>query len=115
MRRILFGGFSAVAIAGLAACGGSATASKVPTTVAGCIARVDDSYMLVPGSGGSNGPVGTSGTAQKRYKLVDDGSLGVARYVNREARITGRAGETQADGTTVLHVTQLDGGAECGK
>ncbi len=115
MRTILFGFVSAIAMAGVVACGsGSGTASKVPVSVAGCITQVDNNYMLVPDASGNGGPVGTSGAAQKRYKLLDDASVGVGRYVNREARITGRTGETQPDGTTVLHVSQMSSGGECG-
>ncbi len=115
MRTILFGCASALAMAGMIACSSSSgTASKTPVSVAGCIAKVDNNYMLVPSGTGASGPVGTSGREQKRYKLLDDGSVGVARYVNREVRITGRAGETQSDGTTVLHVTQMSGGGDCG-
>lgn len=116
MRTILFGCASAVAMAGMFACSsGSGRASNVPVSVAGCIAQVDNDYMLVPSGAGASGPVGTSGREQKRYKLLDDGSVGVARYVNREVRVTGRPGEAQADGTTVLHVTQMSGGGECGQ
>ncbi len=111
MRTILFGCASAIAMAGMVACSGSGTASKVPVSVAGCVAQVDNNYMLVPDT--ANGPVGTSGRDQKRYKLLDDGSVGIAHWVNREVRITGRTGETQPDGTTVLHVTQMSGGGDC--
>lgn len=116
MRTILFGCVSAIAAAGLIACSSSSgSASRAPVSVAGCIMQVDNDFMLVPSSSGAGGAVGTAGRDQKRYKLVDDASVGVARYVNREARITGRAGQTQADGTTVLHVTQMSGGGDCAK
>ncbi len=113
MRRILLGCALSVAAAGLACGGGSGHASNTPVSVAGCISNVDGNVMLTPSGTGAGGPVGTSGTNQKRYKLLDDGSTGVARYVGREGRVTGKLGEAQADGTTVLHVTNFASGAEC--
>lgn len=114
MRTVLVSFVSAAVVAAAAACG-SGSGPNTPVSVAGCITQVDNNYMLVPAGSGAGGPVGTSGTAQKRYKLLDDTGVGVSRYVNREARITGRAGETTADGTTVLHVGQMTNGGECGE
>ncbi len=131
MRRILLGTACAMAVGALVACGNGSggrdgAANGRVITAAGCIAQGGDGgYVLAPKATSGTGAVGTAGTHQQRYKLIDDGNVGVARWVNREATVTGKVERSGAENTTAnptdgrvadlpsLRVSQLNGGGEC--
>ncbi len=130
MRRLLFGMGCAAAVSALVACGSgnadSAANGRV-MTVAGCVAQGGDgTYVLAPKAASGSGAVGTSGTHQQRYRLIDEGNVGVARWVNREATVTGKVEKAAQENATTasdpnggvtnmpaLRVAQLNGGGEC--
>ena len=130
MRRA----FSTVALGfalAAAACGrGTGNADTMsrsqPISVSGCIIESNGTYVLATRSAAT--AVGTSGRSASRYRLIDEARVGVDRFVNREAQISGKLDQPRQEGAApnatdaaseaasslpTIRVAQMTTGGEC--
>jgi len=121
---------AALAAASVACNRGTANTDKAalqsPISISGCIVESSGTYLLIPHSG--RVPVGTSGRDQQRYRLIDEGHVGIDRFANREAQITGKVEQPRQEGAAPnatdeaaeaatrlpgIRVTHMTTGGEC--
>jgi hypothetical protein len=130
MRRVFSTVALGVALAS-AACGrgtgNTDTMSRQqPISVSGCIIASNGTYVLATRSAAT--AVGTSGRSASRYRLIDEAKVGVDRFVNREAQISGKLEQPRQEGAApnatdaaseaasslpTIRIAQMTTGGEC--
>jgi len=132
MRKLVL---IAICAAGLTACSRGTgttdtTSMQTPVTVRGCLSQSQGTAVLTASSAAQRpgAAVGTTGSQGQRYRIIDEGNTGIARWINREVEVTGKLEQPRQEGAApgateqgaeslsklpTIRVAQMTGGGDC--